>query len=209
MGERIPAIQCLVVNKRTGLPGAGVGWFVTKMDDFGKLPLAAQQEMVWQELHRVFVYQKWPVVLKTLGLSVDYGNFLRRAKVLRGGEGERHRRLKEYVAANPEVLGLPAAAGEGEVEFPLPSGDPLDVLFRFGDAWSAAEVKPSSSGTPDVVRGMFQCVKYRAVMAAYQATENLPQSARAVLVLEGALPPDLVLMRDILGVEVVESVQMG
>ena len=57
--------------------------------------------------------------------------------------------------------------------------------------------------------GLFQCVKYRAVMAAYQATENLPQSALAVLVLEGALPPDLVLMRDILGVEVVESVQMG
>ncbi len=94
-GERIPAIQCLVLNKRTLLPGDGVGWFVTKKDDFKKLPLGAKQELVWQELHRVFAYQKWPVVLKALGLSVDYGDILRRAKRLRGGgEGERHRRLK-------------------------------------------------------------------------------------------------------------------
>src|SRR4051794_25528921 len=26
--EKVPPIQCLVVNKRTGLPGEGVGWFL-------------------------------------------------------------------------------------------------------------------------------------------------------------------------------------
>ncbi len=69
-------------------------------------------------------------------------------------------------------------------------------------------MKPANSDAPDIVRGMFQCVKYRAVMEAYQATQNLPLSARAVLVLEGVLPTELTLMRDILGVEVVEGVRV-
>ncbi len=208
-GERIPAIQCLVINKRTGLPGEGFWWFLTGEEDFKKLPLAVQQELVWQELYRVFEYTKWPVVLEALGLSVDYGDLLDQAQRFRGGgEGEQHRRLKEYVAAHPAVLNLPADAGGGVVEYPLPSGDFLDVLFKHGDDWSAAEVKPANSDAPDIVRGMFQCVKYRAVMEAYQATQNLPLSARAVLVLEGVLPTELTLMRDILGVEVVEGVRV-
>ncbi len=208
-GERIPAIQCLVISKKTGLPGEGVWWFLTGEEDFKKLPHAVQRELVWQELYRVFEYTKWSVVLETLGLSVDYGDLLDRAQGFRGGgEGEQHRRLKEYVAAHPAVLRLPADAGEGTVEYPLPSGDFLDVLFMVGDDWSAAEVKSTSSGASDIVRGMFQCVKYRAVMEAYQATQNLPLSARAVLVLEGALPTELILMGNILGVEVVEGVRV-
>ncbi len=72
-GERIPAIQCLVINKKTGLPGEGVWWFLTGEEDFKKLPLAVQQELVWQELYRVFEYTKWSVVLEALSLSADYG----------------------------------------------------------------------------------------------------------------------------------------
>src|SRR5579883_1071077 len=33
----IPPINCLVVNKDTGLPGEGIGWFLTK-ENFSQLP---------------------------------------------------------------------------------------------------------------------------------------------------------------------------
>src|SRR4029453_13966099 len=33
-GKEIPLIQCLVINKNTGLPGEGLGWFITDKEDF-------------------------------------------------------------------------------------------------------------------------------------------------------------------------------
>lgn len=208
--EPIPAIQCLVINKRKRLPGEGVGWFITKRIAFEKLPLEAQQERVWAELHRVFQYSKWPVVLKELGLSADYGRVIDDARRFRGGgESERHRRLKEYVAEHPEVLHLPAKVGKGAVEFALPSGDRVDVLFQAGDVWHAVEVKSAVSDAADVARGIFQCVKYQAVIAAFQATKSLPQSVRTHLVLEGPFPLELTQMRQILGVEVLDRVSPG
>lgn len=105
-----------MINKQTGLPGEGVGWFITRRDDFEKLPLKAKQELVWAELHKVFKYPKWPVVLEALGLSANYGQVLDNAKRVRGGgESERHRRLKEYIAEHPGLLQLPAAVGTGAV----------------------------------------------------------------------------------------------
>jgi len=69
----------------------------------------------------------------------------------------------------------------------------------------AAEVTSSLSNTADIVRGLFQCVKYQ-VMAAAQAAEGLAREARAVLVLEGKLGQELIPLRNILGVEVFEEV---
>jgi hypothetical protein len=81
-----------------------------------------------------------------------------------------------------------------------------DVLFRDKDDWIAVEVKASISGVDDIVRGMFQCVKYRAVIEAYQATKSLSQSARTILVLESSLPDALIPLKNILGIEVIENV---
>jgi hypothetical protein len=56
---------------------------------------------------------------------------------------------------------------------------------------------------------MFQCVKYRCVLEAQQATEGLPQSARAILVMESKLPDTLKAVKNILGVEIVDGVGSG
>ena len=124
-----------------------------------------------------------------------------------GGESARHRRLKEYVRDHPEVLQVPATAEVEKDEFLLPSGDSLDVLFRDGGDWIAVEVKSAISGTSDIRRGMFQCVKYQAVIEAYQTTQNLPQSARTVLVLESTFPVQLTQMKHMLGIEVVDHIR--
>ena len=72
-GETIPAIQCIVINKQTELPGEGIGWFlgndgkaathflgsvVGDIESFRKLPRKLQKDLVSAELQRVFLYRR-------------------------------------------------------------------------------------------------------------------------------------------------------
>lgn len=207
--SKVPPIQCLVVNKNTGLPGEGIGWFLVKKEDFATLPLRQRRAIVEAELQRVFLYPQWQEVLKALELEPTVSNFapfVRKATVGFGRESDDHKALKAYIARNPKVIGLNANTPTGDTEFPLPSGDSLDVSFNSKKVWVAAEVKSSISAEGDIIRGLFQCVKYRAVMEAVLLTEARPQNARALLVLESNLPRSLIPLRNMLGVEVVEGI---
>lgn len=224
-GENVPAIQCLVINKQTELPGEGVGWFfgsdgkpshflgsvVGDVEDFRKLPKKTQKDLVNAELQRVFLYPKWLQVLKVLHLqpvTSGYDPLLTAAARTGGGEEtEEHRSLKNYVALHPEILGLPASVGRGEIEYSLASHDCLDVLFRHSHEAVCAEVKSAISDEADIVRGIFQCVKYTALLEAEQAIRGDEPNARTVLVLESHLPARLISMKNILGVEVIEGVK--
>lgn len=165
--DNIPPIQCLVVNKQTGLPGEGIWWFITSEDDFQSFSRRRQHAVLRAELQKVYDYSRWPAVLDTLGLLTgpDLSVVDEASKFRGGGESKQHQKLKNYIADHPEVLQLPATA-KVDTEFRLPSGDSLDVLFRTGDDWIAVEVKSARSPLPDIVRGMFQCVKYQAVVEA-------------------------------------------
>ncbi|MDD5450472.1 MAG: hypothetical protein PHT49_01050 [Desulfovibrionales bacterium] len=211
LGE-IPPIQCLVVNKNTGLPGEGIGWFIAEKEDFRRLPLKQKRAIVDAQLQRIFAYPRWRDILAELELhpvSTDYSPTLAKARTGGGGgESEQHRRLKEFLAKNPRILKLPARTEEGKTEYPLPSGDSVDILFKVGIDWIAVEVKSSKSDWSDIVRGIFQCVKYKSVIEAYQAVTNQPQSVRTLLVLESALPQDLLPMKNALGIEVMAGITM-
>lgn len=211
--EKVPPIQCLVINKSTGLPGEGVGWFLIKKEVFADLPLKQKRAIVDAELQHVYAYPRWLEVLKALSLKpteADFTPFVSKASLWAGGgEGERHKALKEYVATHPESIGLKAGTPNGTTEHPLPSGDFLDVSFLRKKVWIAAEVKSAVSPEGDLIRGLFQCVKYRAVMEAVQLAEGHPQSARSLLVLESALPASLIALKNLLGIEVVEGVSPG
>ena len=208
--EKVPPVQCLVVNKANGLPGEGIGWFITKKEDFRKLPRRQQRALVEAELQKVFTYPRWNDVLHELKLHpvpFDFSALIAQVAAFRaGGESEDHKRLKFYIAAHPESVGLGASVDAGKTEYPLPSGDTVDVLFQDKGDWIAVEVKSSLSNNLDITRGLFQCVKYRAVIEAVQATQNLDQNARAILVLEGALPSELIGVKNTLGVEVIDKV---
>jgi hypothetical protein len=220
--ETIPPIQCLVINKRDRMPGEGIGWFITKKEDFRKLPRKEQRRLVRLELEKVFAYRRWPSVLQAFSLApakADYSQIASRAKTGRatrelrvasfggGGESAEHRKLKLFVAEHPEAIGLPASLSTGETEEPMLSGDVLDVFFLHGKDHIAVEVKSALSSEADIVRGMFQCVKYRAVLEAQQAADGLAQSARAILVLELKLPPKLQALKNILGIEVIDGIK--
>lgn len=208
--DEVPPIQCLVINKHTGLPGEGIGWFITDKEDFRKFPRSQQRRLVEAELQKVFGYRRWAEVLKVFGLKAvqqAFHEIVARATAFRaGGESEAHRKLKAHVARSPHLVDLPRPLA-GRQEYALPSGDSVDVLFQHGDDWVAVEVKPAASPEPDLVRGVFQCVKYRAVIEAHQAAQGLPRSVRAVLVLGGTLPSELVPLKNVLGVQVVDRVE--
>ncbi len=210
--EKIPPIQCLVVNKNTGLPGEGVGWFLRSWGgDFAGLPRNRQRDIVMGEHALIYAYPRWRELLKVLKLQpveLDFSGEVKSASTFDdgGGEGEAHRSLKEFIAKHPGCVGLYKNTPFGENEVDLPSGDRLDVSFHYKDQWIAVEVKTVRSNQEDIVRGLFQCIKYRAVMAAVQAVEGKIRDVRVILALEGMLPLKLIAMRNALGVELVEKV---
>jgi len=208
-GEQIPPIQCLVINQTDELPGDGFGWFMTKAD-WKSLSKRQKDEMIKAVMQQIFAYPKWPQVLKALGLKAtnqDFSDMVREASGFQGGgESNDHKALKEYVQWHPELFTLAKKSAPGTVEKGLPSGDRLDVFFDGGDEWVAVEVKSALSNEVDIVRGLFQCVKYDAVLNAMLVTEQRDTKVRAVLVLESMLPPALMSMNHMLGIEVLEGI---
>jgi len=71
------------------------------------------------------------------------------------------------------------------------------------------EVKSVLSSEADIVRGIFQCVKYRAVLEAQQAADGLAQSARAILALEVKLPSKFQALKNVLGIELIDEIKIG
>lgn len=110
-------------------------------------------------------------------------------------------------SALAEEVGIPNPRNCGVTEFALASGDAADVYFVDRKDWVAVEVKSAISNEADITRGLFQCVKYKAVLEAMQLSSGLPQNARSILAIESALPLKLIALKNILGVEVVDLVQ--
>lgn len=207
---KVPPIQALVVNKNSGLPGEGIGWFLVKEEEFATLPFNQKQIIVKAELNHVFTFPQWDKVLKALGLEpveTDFSHAIELAsQVYGGGESEHHKILKNFVACHPSSIGLSSTTPRGLTEERLPSGDSLDVSFYTKSTWIAAEVKSAISSVPDIARGLFQCVKYRAVMEAVLLAQSQIKDVRALLVLESKFPATLLPLKNVLGVEVIDLV---
>ena len=190
--ERIPRIALLVYNQATGMPGDGVD---VLLPNGGKsLTTRQRQAHIDRICAEAFAYPRWPEVLAEFSLPHPppiATDAIEKARHASSGESEEHRRLKEAIAANPTLVGLPKSLGQGEIEFPLPSGDVVDVLFRKGNEWVAVEVKSSISNEADIARGLFQCIKYDAVLNAWRSAECEPADVRVVLATQENFPEGL------------------
>lgn len=207
-GEEIPHIQSLVVNKQTGLPGPGFDGFLTA-EGYEWSNKSERRSVIEQYRSKIYEYPYWYDVLSELDLSPTANKV---ADLIEGasygdgkGEGPEHKALKEFVRRNPTVVGLSADHPEGSTERGIPSGDRLDVLFANNRHVLVVEVKPKNALLPDITRGLFQCVKYRAVLEAYAAFENSKDDVTVCLALGGALPNSLIPLRNSLQVTVFES----
>jgi hypothetical protein len=210
-GQEIPPLQCLVVNKHTGLPGEGVAWFISDLKDFKNRTPKERQQILGIELIKVFNYQKWEKVLAAFGLKPITRNpavetLMAKARAGGGvGEGEDHRKLKQYIADNPMVIGL-SGFGKGDTEYCFPSADRIDVVFRKDERWVGVEVKGPSSPDEDLVRGLFQTVKYMALREAELKAKSQQGKCEVILVLSRKLPAHLKEVKNLLGVTVVDGI---
>ena len=204
--EEIPPIQGLVVNQQTELPGNNVNFLRRKMDPWEK------KAIVKVELEKVSNYPKWSDVLEELGLSPAEPLNSQRVPPAdhRGGtaESDAHKRLKDYIARHPRAVGLNKSLAPGETECKLPSGDIPDVLFQGKRCHIAVEVKSHISDDADLRRGLFQCVKYRAILKACRSLEGGIYEVDVLLAIEGSLPKELIPVRNTLGVKVIENVRV-
>jgi hypothetical protein len=94
------------------------------------------------------------------------------------------------VRDNPGLVLASYAGAETDIEVPLLSGDRIDCSFDSGDRIAVVEVKSWISNEDDLIRGIFQCIKYRAVMEAM--TYDRAVKVDAVLVTEGPIPSERV-----------------
>jgi hypothetical protein len=209
--ENIPPLQCVVVNKNTGLPGDGVEWFISDLNAGDNRTASERIQILKLELVKVFEYRGWNKVLDAFQLA-PVENDGRVAALIaqagrRGGVGERedHRRLKLFVAENPSVIGL-KEFGKGSTEHCFPSADRVDVVFQSDKGWVGVEVKGPSSDEADIVRGMFQVIKYAALRDAHVKWTGGPPRATVMLVISGKLPEHLVKLKNLLGVKVLDEI---
>jgi hypothetical protein len=214
-GKKVPPIQALVVNKGTHLPGEGISWFAPDAALFKRASRRQRKQIIDAMLGEVFMFRRWDEVLRALGLGPlpPPSNALPPIEEIsrRGGagEGNAHRRLKEAIAAHPEWLGLSTTLAPGETEVLLYSGDRVDVMFTNGHQRVAVEVKALDAAVSDLVRGVFQCVKYAAVLDAESRVRQDDIDSRAMLALGGTLPSGLAGLRAILAVDVKDGLGTG
>jgi len=90
-----------------------------------------------------------------------------------------------------------------EEEKRLLSGDELDVYVVTKQARIGIEVKSHRSGEADLVRGIYQCVKYQAILEAQFGHLSDAFGVQTLLVTEVALPPAIAEIAKRLGVRAV------
>lgn len=173
----LPILSALVINKYTLVPGES--WLPE-----GTAHLTPEEYRQKYEKFRdeAFAYQGWDDLLKEFSLKpwqkseTDLKEKGRKyslslEKYGGGGEGEAHRRLKEYVAHHPETIGL-SIGSHSCLEYLFISGDRCDVLFDNPQkVFAIAEIKNGDDG--ELTRGIYQLIKYRALLAAEEELEEL------------------------------------
>lgn len=209
-----PLINALV-TRQTGIPGLGFGGYYDRLlkptgtRSWKHLGNRRKLEVIEEIRGEVRNYPNWDKLYRTIYGVAPPSNpkpkkFTERdgkppetSRRPGSGESPEHHRLKEWARENPQKLGL-GHLMKGELEKGLLSGDRIDVLFTDGTSFVTVEVKSILSGTDDHQRGVYQCVKYRAILEA----QELPVSANvtALLLTEEEVSPELQTRAKALGV---------
>lgn len=189
----MPTLNCLVINKTTKLPSNGFDYV---SHDYSSLTDEQKNDQMRRLNSEAYYYDRWQDVLDELELTPYngsdnkvYENTIRKGTYSKhGSEGIKHKALKEYIYDHPECIGIKNVKHK-EIEHILLSGDRLDVYFILkDDTQIAVEVKSSISDNADILRGVYQCVKYNAILNAEQSVKGMHCPIKALLVLEGKMP---------------------
>lgn len=212
--EKIPIINCLVVNKANQLPGEGITIFIDTKN-FDKKTKIQKANIIKRLNYEIYLYPNWDWVLNQLGLETIKTDYSKKLKPLilnskggfGGGESQQHKDFKNYLANHPTLFDLSSDL-IGVTEYELPSLDKIDVRFESKLDIVGVEAKSIISDSGDILRGLFQCVKYKALIEAEQKVNDLIPSCRVVLALEGEFPKMLIGIRNQLGIEVLDKIKI-
>lgn len=194
--EPIPPLHVIVVNKNKGMPGEGAATIVPSYFDDKPMDTPEQRRAHFEEaLQDVITYPHWDRVARALDapiLEPDAGekpqNEAQRViplpRVQQGGgpESAEHQALKKWVANQPEEFMDYGSFTTGTNEKLLSSGDRLDAHFDNGKQRLAVEVKTSRCSEDELQRGVYQAVKYRAILRAEQKAIRHVPNGEAILV---------------------------
>ena len=110
----------------------------------------------------------------------------------RGGEGKNHKDLRLWVTCHPALIAPRLADVWSQTEVEILSGDRIDIMYSTEEEVLTIEVKSHDSIWSDLRRGIYQCVKYRAVCEAMErAPGGQGRSVQSLLVTHAELPDDL------------------
>ncbi|MFZ5680183.1 MAG: hypothetical protein ACOY91_10535 [Pseudomonadota bacterium] len=221
-----PPINTLVIDKTTRLPGDGASDFVASYmlgTTYEKLSNQKKREVLLPVFEKVFSYSDWPKVarlafgIKAVELSkkklieTEHDGKDRRIGFGGPAESPEHLRLKTYVVNHPRMFGAPKKSKKGIPEKALASRDEIDVWFMVPGHQVAIEVKSERSSQDDLKRGIYQCVKYKALLEAearWELKRELPK-VDAKLVSENALSKENRRLARALGVDVITIKPLG
>ena len=193
-GERIPPLNVIVVQASTGLPGVGADEVAHYFfDDAGRGMAKNRKAYLDAAMQAVFDYgQRWDRVAEALDAdtldpgagNADPGDAIPLPKPARAYEAEskEHKALKDWVRRHPEWFDDYGTFEQGTNEHGLSSGDRLDAYFDNGTQYLAVEVKASHASDAELMRGVYQCVKYKAVLRAERVAMRRAPLGDAVLV---------------------------
>ena len=184
----VPLLNALVINQNSKRPGDGLGDVIDGYYEW-------DEKKKNQEAHnlnaKAYAYKDWPWVLKALGLMPFTGNSeesIRKGNYKKGdSEGPYHKALKVFIFDHPDQFSISNVKAK-ENEHVLLSGDRLDVYFKLKDGKQIAiEVKSRISDDADILRGIYQCVKYKAVLSAECLAHGENGNVDAFLVIENEM----------------------
>lgn len=205
LDPKAPLINVLI-TRPNGIPGKGAGGYLAerynnkRLHKWDNVSSKKKKEIIERERKGIFNYSGWRDINKELfgkttkvrlrkkaGTEYDYSG----SNGNHGGsaESQEHKKLKQWVAKNPQKIGIRKSFSSSTLESRLLSGDVVDVLFSSGSAFKTVEVKSCRSNDEDFRRGIYQCVKYREIKKA----EHLPYEidVQSILITERELSPEL------------------
>jgi hypothetical protein len=205
-----PLINILIVNGKSGEPGDGADGFLRER--FGvttkPLPRQVKRDLVGKAAHEVYAYGRWSEVFKKLfgttpppsdpsvlidGAERDGSPPTKAGKAFGGlAESKEHKALKHFILQHPRTVGAARKPTKSQVELQLLSGDEVDVFFETGTRIDLVEVKSVRSSEPDLLRGIYQCIKYRAVFHAQRVGTTPDMCIFSTLVVE-VHPPSYIM----------------
>jgi len=201
----VPMINLMVVNQG-GIPGRGADsyikehcWKIQGRDVAPDLLSRTEKRALIAQAHtKIFDFAHWGEVLNAYGLKETEGTKNVQAEIPRrrpdpggwhtGPESDAHKALKRLIAETPQLVKLPRGH-KGKEAHRLWSGDEVDVYFA--EFSTGIEVKTRGARFDELHRGIFQCVKYTAVLRAQQIHDRIIPTADCILAVGGTLPKNL------------------